>query len=117
MKSYRKLTAEVSPGCRVLGGNGGLPRTCLCAECKDRWMSLVRDNVNAKIFLDNSGPQNAQKVVFLVTGVLELNFNSSEKNMSSKTRGIVSWANRKLIRASSCQSLVLANSYLTQVSS
>lgn len=68
------------------GGRGGLPRTCLCAECKDWWMSLVRDNVNAKIVLDNSGPQNAQKVVFLVIGVLELDFNSSEESMNSKTR-------------------------------
>lgn len=41
-------------------------------------MSLVRDNVTAKIFLDNSGPQNAQKVVFLTTGGLELDFNSSK---------------------------------------
>lgn len=49
-------------------------------------MFLVRDNVNAKIVLDSSGPQNAQKVVFLVIGVQELDFNSSEESMNSKTR-------------------------------
>lgn len=40
----------------------------LYVDCKE---DLVRDWLDAKIFLDNSGPQGSQKVVFLVLGVLE----------------------------------------------
>ena len=40
----------------------------LYVECKE---DLVRDWLDAKIFLGNSGPQDSQKVVFLVLGVLE----------------------------------------------
>lgn len=80
-------------------------------------MSLVRDWVNAKIFLDNSGPQMAKGYFSWFQGYWSRIFKSLEPSMNAKTRGIVSHANRNLIGSSSCLSLILTNSYLTPVSS